>query len=284
MEGRDNAIGSLQVSHVLRTSRRQWKGYRMGNSDRTFIGDGDEAFHTTIWQNIDAARTLDIQRKIEMIGAIMNRYWKPVYSYLRRKGNNNEEAKDLTQGFFHEVVLGRQLISQADRTKGRFRTLLLTALDHYVVSIHRAKTAQKRAPQQPMVSLDGFDPGSVLDPVDSDTPADAFTYTWASELLGGVIADVKEECLNDNLEKHWKVFNATVVRPTLEGVKAPSLGELCTQLDIGSEAKASNMTVTVKRRFRAALTRRVRQYVDSDDQVEEEIRDMMQILSKSRAG
>jgi len=178
----------------------------MTKSDKTYIGGGNENFLTTQWRNIDAAKTLDPQRKLEMIGAIMNKYWKPVYSYLRRKGNSNEEAKDLTQGFFHEVVLGRELISQADHAKGRFRTLLLTALDRYVVSVHRAQTAKKRAPQQPMVPLDSFDPGSIPAPIDSATPADAFTYTWASQLLGEVIVEVQEECLRDNLETHWTEF------------------------------------------------------------------------------
>jgi DNA-directed RNA polymerase specialized sigma24 family protein len=256
----------------------------MSKSDKTYIGGRNEAFHTTQWLHIDAAQTLDPQRKLEMIGTIMNKYWKPVYSYLRRKGNSNDLAKDLTQGFFHEVVLGRELISQADQTKGRFRTLLLTALDRYVVSMHRSKTAKKRAPQQPMVALDSFDPGSILDPVDSATPSDAFTYTWASQLLGEVIDAVEEECLRDGLEKHWKVFHATVVKPTMEGTSAPPLRELCSQLDIESETKASNMTMTVKRRFRAVLARCVRQYVESDDQVDEEIQDLMQILSKNRAG
>jgi len=256
----------------------------MARSDRTFIGGGDGGFHTTQWDNIRAARTLDIQRKGEVINAIMGKYWKPVYSYLRRKGSDNEEAKDLTQGFFHEVILGRELISQADRTKGRFRTLLLTALDRYVVSVHRAKTAKKRAPEHPMVALDNFDPGGIHTPVELETPADAFTYAWAAELLGNVINDVKDQCLRDGLEKHWEVFQATVVKPTMEGLQTPGLDELCRRLDIESESRASNITITVKRTFPSALNRPIRRYLDSDDQVEEEIRDMMKILSKRRAG
>jgi len=256
----------------------------MARSDRTVTGGDDGGFHTTQWGDIQAARTLDMQRKCDMINAIMAKYWKPVYSYLRRKGVDNEDAKDLTQGFFHEIVLGKELISQADQTKGKFRTLLLTALDRYAVSVHRAKTAQKRAPQQPLVALDNFDPSGVSTPAELNSPADAFTYAWASELLGNVIGDVKDDCLNNGLEKHWEVFQARMVKPTMEGLEAPGLDELCEQLDIESESKASNMAITVKRRFRAALVKRIRQYVESDDQVEEEIREMMEILSSRRAG
>ena len=75
-----------------------------------------------------------------------------------------------------------------------------------------------------------------------------------------------------------------VLEPVLTGRKAPPLSELCAELDIESEAKASNMSVTAKRRFKKALQRRVRHFVTSDEDVETEIRELMEILSKSNAG
>jgi hypothetical protein len=72
--------------------------------------------------------------------------------------------------------------------------------------------------------------------------------------------------------------------PILEGQTPPPLSALCAEHRIPDEAKASNMVVTVKRRFRTTLRRHVRQAVGSDAEVEEEICDLMQILSKSGAG
>ena len=43
------------------------------------------------------------------------------------------------------------------------------------------------------------------------------------------------------------------------------------------------MIVTVKRRFQGALMRQIRQVVDSDAEVEQEIQDLMEILSRSGA-
>ena len=91
-----------------------------------------------------SARTGDDVHRKEAVGAILERYWKPVYCYLRRKGHDNEAAKDITQGFFCDVVLSRNLVPQADPTKGRFRTFLLTALDRYVIDRHRKEAAQVR--------------------------------------------------------------------------------------------------------------------------------------------
>jgi len=100
----------------------------MSHDNHTNIGGIRESFLTTHWSFIEAAGAGTEDRENAMIGLLLERYWKPVYCYLRRRGYNNEDAKDLTQGFFQEVVLGRELIPQADRSKGRFRTFLLTSL------------------------------------------------------------------------------------------------------------------------------------------------------------
>lgn len=256
----------------------------MAKNGRTDIGGPNESFLRTRWTDIFDAQTLDAVNRQEAVGRIVAQYWKPVYAYLRRKGTSNEDAKDLTQGFFEEIVLRRQLIQHADRQKGRFRTFLLTALDHYVASFHRARKAQKRMPVGGLVRLDGLDGAALPEPSHEATPERAFAYAWACELLDGVLSSVEAECRANGLETHWEVFRRTVVRPTLQGTAAPHLSEVCSKLGIDSVDKASNMSTTVKRRFKAVLRAQIRQYVNSDDEVEAEIRDLMQIFSNPGAG
>jgi RNA polymerase sigma-70 factor (ECF subfamily) len=256
----------------------------MARRDRTTIGGQKEAFQTTQWTQILNVRTTDADRRRGAMGIILGQYWKPVYCHLRRKGYDNEAAKDLTQGFFTEIALGGDLIQKAEQTKGRFRTFLLTALERYVVSRLRAATAEKRQPRKGLVSLDGIEAPGIPEPASGATPEGAFHYAWASSLVDQVIAEVEAACRRGGMTKHWAVFHRTVVRPSLEGAEAPTLRELCDELGIASEAKASNMNVTVKRRFQAALRRQVRQYVDADEQVDQEIRELMEILSHGGAG
>ena len=102
----------------------------MTHADPTRMGGARQAFLTTQWSLID-----DIQegrdRDSALIGFLLKQYWKPVYCYLRHTGHHNEQAKDLTQGFFHEVVLNRDLVGRADSSRGRFRAFLLHALKQY---------------------------------------------------------------------------------------------------------------------------------------------------------
>ena len=101
------------------------------------------------------------ERDRALIDLLLKLYWKPVYCFLRRKGYDNESAKDLTQDFFHEVVLGRDLIQRADPSKGRFRSFLLTALKRYLINAAEARRAQKRIPSEKLVSLNGIDPAEI---------------------------------------------------------------------------------------------------------------------------
>jgi len=254
-------------------------------SDKTTMGGRAEGFTTTHWSVIlELQEGGDEARRQAALNELLGRYWKPVYCYLRRKGCGNEEAKDLTQGFFMEVVLGRGLVEQADQAKGRFRTFLLTALDRYATSVHRAATAKKRMPEGGLAPLDAVDGTRLPEPADDATPEGAFHYAWACELLDEVLAEVASGCRERGMAVHWAVFRARVLRPILDDERPVPLRELCSEHGIESEARASNMLVTVKRRFQAALRARVRLLVVSDADVDAEIGELMAILSASRAG
>jgi DNA-directed RNA polymerase specialized sigma24 family protein len=254
----------------------------MGRDDTTMGGSG-QGFGTTNWSEIRRAGLHDELHRTVAVNNLMQRYWKPVYWCLRRKGCSNDQAKDLTQGFFCEVVLGRDLIQQADQAKGKFRTYLLTALDRYVTSEHRKDTARKRLPSSGLVSLETDDlpemPAGELE----DSPEHAFHYAWAASVLEQVLAELKQEYCDTGRPGHWEVFRLKILRPILEDAPEPPLSELCQMCGIESEKQASNLVITVKRRFAAILGRVLRQQTGSDGNVEAEIRDFIEILSKTGA-
>lgn len=256
----------------------------MRTSDEAGPQAWDGAFHTTHWTEILSARSEDEPRRRAALAELLGRYWKPVYCYLRSRGHAHETAKDLTQGFFHEVVLGKGLVQRAHRARGRFRTFLLKCLDRYVANVHRAEVTKQRMPEGGLVSLEEMDGLTVPEPVHYTTPSEIFDYAWASALLDQVLAEVAAECRETGKATHWKVFRAKVLQPIMSNSAPPHLVELCEKYRISSEAKASNMIITVKRRFQAVLRRHVRQLVDSDAEVYEEIRHLMRIFSTSRAG
>jgi len=68
----------------------------MAYRDPTAMGGERETFLTTHWTLIEQVKSGQDKDRA-LIGLLLDRYWKPVYCYLRRKGHDNEQAKDLTQ-------------------------------------------------------------------------------------------------------------------------------------------------------------------------------------------
>lgn len=248
----------------------------------TSIGGDQQNFQTTHWTVIEQVRAGQPSHAQHLIGELLTAYWKPVYCYLRHRGYHNEEAKDLTQDFFQEVVLGRELVRLADRTKGRFRTLLLRALDHYLISVHRKRTARKRIPPEKLVPLEDGQLRELPAQTDPLSSEDAFNYAWVSGLLDRMLADVKADCLGQGMAVHWNLFHDRVLRPIIEDRAPPSLARLCAAYGIEEATKASNMIFAVKRRFQSALRRHLRQSVACDTDVEEEIHELSHFLARRR--
>jgi RNA polymerase sigma-70 factor (ECF subfamily) len=246
----------------------------MGYERDTEIGGTGGAFLTTHWSLIEGVSSSEEAKNRALIGLLMDRYWKPVYCYLRRKGHGNEEAKDLTQGFFHEVVLERHLVERADAAKGRFRSFLLMALDRYLINVREKTTAQKRIPKGRLVPLDAVDPGDLPASVTALEAEETFHYAWVSTLLERVLEQLEITCCEDGKTVHWRVFRDRVLAPITERAARAPLKEMCAKYGIEGEVRASNMVVTVKRRFRTILRKHLRDSVISDEHLAGEIEEI----------
>lgn len=236
-------------------------------------GSTAQGFPTTQWRLIVAAQKR-ADPDLATIGSLLELYWRPVYCYLRRSGCDQPQAEDLTQGFFHEVVLGRRLIQKADPSKGRFRAFLLHALQQYVTDTRRKDARRPQIPREKLVSLEAA-PWSALPPaVATASPEECFLYAWKAALLDQTLAAVEAECLSSGQQVHWQLFRDHLVRPTLEGREPPSLHKLCQRYGVASEKTGSNMIITVKRRFQRTLRKLLRGTAGSDTQADEDWQDI----------
>jgi len=238
------------------------------------------SFPTTDWVLIDHIRTHKHDDRA-LIDLLLGRYWMPVYCYIRHEGYRNEEAQDLTQGFFCEVVLNHHFVERADPSKGRFRSFLLHALKQYLLNEKARQGARMRIPRYRLIPLDDVDlqalPASIL----RSNAESSYYYAWISALLDRVLAEVKEACCTDGLKTHWEVFSARIVRPILDSTKPPPFKDICEQFGIASCGKASNMAITVKRRFRTALRQHIYDTVGCNDSVDGEIDDLLRFLPRA---
>jgi RNA polymerase sigma-70 factor (ECF subfamily) len=146
------------------------------------------AFVTTHWSVVLTAGGSDTTRARDTLARLCQTYWYPLYAYIRRRGHSSHDAQDLTQAFFAQL-LERQSLAAADPERGRFRSFLLGAMNHFLVNEWQKAHAQKRGGGSQTLSLDlaaaeeRFD----LEPADNSTPNRVFEKQWAMTLLGEVL-------------------------------------------------------------------------------------------------
>lgn len=165
-------------------------------------------FVTTSWSLVAAAHTTQTPEGREAMATLCDRYWYPLYAYLRRRGHTADEAQDLTQGFFL-FLLEHHTLERVDQRRGRFRSFLLASLNHYVSNAHDWERAQKRGGGTPRCSLD-TDVAEARyrhDLVDRCTPEAIFDRDWALAVLEQVLTWVEfdyQKAGNDDLFQRLK--------------------------------------------------------------------------------
>jgi RNA polymerase sigma-70 factor (ECF subfamily) len=119
-------------------------------------------------------------------------YWKPLYFYIRRKGLDNEAAKDAVQEFL-TLLIERRSLQKADPARGRFRTFLLAALDNFLLDRKRKEGRRKRGGGAPVLSLDfaGGEREYGLEVEGGESPEKLACRAWAHGLLDEVLLELE---------------------------------------------------------------------------------------------
>jgi len=118
---------------------------------------GGGRFPVTRWSVVEAARSQNPAERARALETLFGAYWKPVYKYVRLRWNRPpEDAQDLTQGFFMEL-LERGLLARFDPQKSRLRTYLRLCVDSFAANTEKAARRQKRGGNAAHVPLDFAD-------------------------------------------------------------------------------------------------------------------------------
>ena len=220
-------------------------------------------FHSTHWSVVAAARNAEHPAQDEAIASLCERYWQPLYAFIRRSGHARSDAEDLTQGFFTQL-LDKNYLADADEQRGRFRTFLLAAFKNYVANQRAQQAAQKRGGAVQHVSIAALDFERAETQYqsgrsDSWTPEALFERAWALSLLNDVLSQMEAE-----YEQEGKGALFAALKPTLTG-GAPrgSYSELAEQLDTSTGA-IKVAVHRLRKAYRLQLTKQIAATLGSD--------------------
>ncbi|HMJ67102.1 MAG TPA: sigma-70 family RNA polymerase sigma factor [Candidatus Binatia bacterium] len=152
-------------------------------------------FAATSWTNILAAQRTGSPESGAALEKLCCTYWYPLYAYLRRKGSNPHEAQDLTQEFFYRLINDNYL-GAVDRRRGKFRSFLLAALNHFVSNQRDYDRAAKRGGGMTIISLEAATEGEtrfLREPSLELSPEKIFERNWFLALFDHALARLREE-------------------------------------------------------------------------------------------
>lgn len=228
-------------------------------------------FVQTSWPLVMAA-----QQDRAAQGQLIERYWRPVYAFLRRRGLAREEAEDCTQAFFVNAI-ERELFGRADPEKGRFRTFLLCLVQRFVRDEH--ERAQRRF-ERGVVAWDQLRSSSSapFEPRDDHTPENAFECEWACAVRDRAWEGFRRECQTRQERQRW--FEAVRVRNEAEANE--SREELARRLDL-TPGQYKNALEQGSALFRSSFQNEVRLELglaegEDESLVEEELRWTIELL------
>ena len=242
---------------------------------------GDEQnnqFLTTRWSIVLAAKDASdgdshAGRALE---ELCHAYWRPLYAFLRRDGHNEHDAQDLTQAFF-ATLIDKNFLQSVDQQKGRFRSFLLAAIKNFRNNQHAYTKAKKRGGGHTHVSFD-YEAGErwfAQMATGQQTPEREFEYRWALTVLEAALDAVRRELTSAGNPEHFELLKPYMTG----GDDSTSYGKVAESLGV-SEGGARSAVHRIRRRYRRALRDLVAQTVGRQEDIDDEIRELLQVLAR----
>lgn len=233
-----------------------------------------DRFSTTRWSVVlscaDAESGNELSRKA--LSQLCKTYWRPIFAFTCRRGYSIPDAQDLTQDFFLMVLEG-SLLQRADPARGRFRSLLLKALQNFLIDKAAKKHARKRGGHMQFVSWDEWmaEAPSQLSisghEAENWSAEKIYDVRWAATVVEHALRRLGEECENRGRRRVFDVLSSYLAADRQD----VSYAGLSKALGV-AETAVKRLVHQMRRRYRELLREEVARTVEKSEEVDEELR------------
>jgi RNA polymerase sigma-70 factor (ECF subfamily) len=206
---------------------------------------------------------------------LCGRYRPAVLAFVCRRGYSEEDAEDITQDFFHNLLTSR-LWTHAERSRGKFRSFLCTAVVNRLNSRLRLNMAAKRGGGAVMQSLDALleEGGAALPAIQAEVMRE-FDAAWAAELLGNSVRQVELVYAAEG-----KAARFAELRLFLPGSGPPPLpAEVAARMGMSEVAVRVELS-RLRAKLREALRAEIARTVSAPHEVDEEMAHLFSVLNR----
>lgn len=232
-------------------------------------------FATTRWTLVGKAARDGEPGACEALGELLQAYWQPLYRHARRNGKREEDARDLVQGFYEHLIRASPLGS-VDESRGRFRSFLLAAFNHWMINEWKRENRLKRGGGEVPLSLDWeqAETGLKLEIPDDRTPEHEYDRDWAHALLARVMGELETSCRTEGNEGQFNHLKASLAADSAR----LSYADLAAR--IGTTEGAARVAVhRLRKRYRQLLRDEIARTLEDPGSVDEEMRALFAALS-----
>jgi RNA polymerase sigma factor (sigma-70 family) len=231
------------------------------------------AFATTHWSVVLEAQG-ESPGAHEALEKLCRAYWRPIYGFVRRQGVGLEEAEDITQGFFAQL-LERRSLDAVRKEKGRLRSYLLGAVKYFLADEQRRAMAIKRGSGLRPIPLEDLRANEriEMEPADPATAETIYERRWALTVLEHVLSRLKDEyraagnvALFDSLKQ---------LLPDEPG--SPSQAEIAAHLGM-TENAVRQAFYRFRQRYQSLLREEIAHTVATPGDIEDELRHLIAVV------
>ena len=243
-----------------------------------------DRFVTTRWSVIlsCADSQASTQTARDALTHLCQTYWRPIFAFVCRRGYSVPDAQDLTQDFFVMLLEGH-LLERADPNRGRFRSLLLKALNDFLHDARDKRRAQKRGGDLQFVAWDEWmaelpSQFSVSARESESWPAEkVFDVRWAATVVERALSRLGEECEQHGRRRIFDVLSSCLAAER-EDV---SYANFAKTLGV-PETSVKRLVHQLRKRYRALLREEVADTIDNPDMLEDELRYLCAALATAQ--
>lgn len=245
------------------------------SADRSHRSSGHSPFPVTRWTLIRRAQTGSVGDAEKAMDEICRQYWYPIYAYARRFGLSVEDAEDLSQTLFQNII-ANDVIQSARPEHGRMRTFMLAMLRNLANKKLRHDSAEKRGGERITLSFDELtrEERYQKEPATNPNPELLFDRAWAAGVM-----ETAEKKLREDFAQSGNLDRFEQLRECLPlGENATPYPKLAKEIGV-SEGALRLQIHRMRKRYGILIEETIAQTVSTPEEAKAELEHLMTVIS-----
>ena len=235
--------------------------------------DSFTPFPSTSWTLIRQAQDVSESRQKTALDGLLRCYWKPIYAFYRMKRQSPEDARELTQGFLLHFLKNQSILA-IDKVDKKFRNWLKVSARNYLIDQDRRRNTEKRSPTSAVISFEALTAvdGAPFEPKSRDNLDAGFHDAWRRQVLQNALKTVQHKCHETGRADDFEIFQSYYCQ---DDDQRPTWQAVARQHGLNDWKAATIRADWVKAQLQKAIRSEIRNYVYSDEEVDDELADLL---------